>query len=404
MSKDMSDIVGGLTPQQARETVKAGIKPVDVTQKANEGAPDYRLPPIKNALKLIEEPLALPPVLIEGLLHSGSTMVYGGGSKTNKTFALMDLAVSVAAGVPWWGLKTTQGKVLYIDFELQKSFFRDRLKAIAQSKVVEDSHLEKLDVWNLRGHATDLKELTQELVERIKNGGYQVIILDPVYKVLGDRDENNAGDINSLMNELDKIAVESKAAIIVGHHFSKGNQAAKESIDRISGSGVFGRSPDAIVILTKHEEKDVFTVETTLRNFKSMDPFCVEWNYPLMMRNTSADPMKLKKPGASGPKFTPAQLMEVLGNEEMTTSEWEKAACAKLGMSKRTFADKKKILIDSRQVEFLANTKWKARALSKNTHTKPKFQGEPLQTAGTAIAPSAAIHSAVCATAAAALS
>ena len=130
MSKDMSDIVAKLTPEQAREKVNAGIKPVEVAQKPNEGEPEYRLPPIKNALKLIDEPLALPSVLIEGLLHSGSTMVYGGGSKTNKTFALMDLAVSVAAGVSWWGLKTTQGKVLYIDFELQKAFFRKRLTAI----------------------------------------------------------------------------------------------------------------------------------------------------------------------------------------------------------------------------------------------------------------------------------
>jgi hypothetical protein len=117
-------------------------------------------------------------------------------------------------------------------------------------------------------------------------------------------------------------------------------------MDRISGSGVFGRSPDAIVIITKHEQQDVYTVETTLRNHKSLEPFCVEWNYPLMMRNTSLDPKKLKKPGAFAQQFTPQQLLMALGNDEMTTAEWEAESCTLYKMSKRTFADKKKILVD----------------------------------------------------------
>lgn len=36
-----------------------------------------------------------------------------------------------------------------------------------------------------------------------------LIAIDPIYKVMGKRDEKSAGDINSLMNELDKLAVAS---------------------------------------------------------------------------------------------------------------------------------------------------------------------------------------------------
>jgi RecA-family ATPase len=41
------------------------------------------------------------------------------------------------------------------------------------------------------------------------------------------------------MNEMEEIAIKTGAAVVFAAHFSKGNQAAKSSIDRISGSGCF---------------------------------------------------------------------------------------------------------------------------------------------------------------------
>jgi hypothetical protein len=271
-------------------------------------------------------------------------MIYGGGAKTNKTFALMDMAISVAAGRDWWNLKTTKGKVLYMDFELPEVFFANRLNKIADEKKVAVDELKDLDVWNLRGHATDMSELTEEILNRIKTTEYSLIICDPIYKVLGDRDENSAGDINSLLNEFEMIAVESGAAIVAGHHFSKGAQGNKEALDRVSGSGVFARSPDAMVTITKHEEKDAYTVETTLRHLKSLDPFCVEWKYPLMVRNSNLDPSKLKKPGAAQRKYSDAELLSCLDEKPLSTGDWHKQAEERFGIKRRTFMDYKKRL------------------------------------------------------------
>lgn len=390
MSKDIAEVVRDLSPEGARIRVLKHRLPV--TRRRVE--PDRPgLPPIKKASALVAERMSLPPELVEGLLHRGSTMVYGGGSKTNKTFAMMDLAVSVASGSSWWGLKASQGRVLYMDFELQQAFFRERLDKIANAKGIPMAALDEIDVWNLRGHATDLSAISEEIIARIKDTPYSLIVIDPIYKVLGERDENSAGDINSLMNELDKIAVASNAAIVVGHHFSKGNQAGKESMDRISGSGVFGRSPDAIVIITKHEQQDVYTVETTLRNHKSLEPFCVEWSHPLMVRNTSLDPKKLKKPGAFAQQFTPQQLLMALGNDEMTTAEWKKQTCDLFKMSERTFDTKKGILVkEEKTVVKSDNNKWKATVPLgiADTKTRALLKETQLQTATTAIAPIAA--------------
>jgi AAA domain len=318
------------------------------------------LPPIRSLRALVDDIRPLPDELVAGLLHRGSTMVFGGGSKTNKTFCLMDLALSVAAGIPWWDLKTTKGRVLYLDYELDSRFFTARARKIADAKGIGSQVLDDVDVWNLRGFAADITEQVPKIVEKIKDRNYAMIVIDPIYKALGKRDENAAGDINSLMNEIETLAVQSGAAVIIGHHFSKGNQAGKNSMDRISGSGVFGRAPDAIVIITTHEQENTYTVETTLRNFKRMEPFCIEWAFPLMERNESLDPNKLKKPGAATTQYTVHQLLKVLGVQKLTTKEWEEQTCKDTGMKPRTFANKKKELVDGKKVTTVDKDKWKA--------------------------------------------
>lgn len=321
-----------------------------------------KLPPIIKASELLATEMPLPTPVIHGVLSAGSTMVYGGASKTNKTYALMDMAISVASGHPWWEFRTEMGKVLYIDLEIQQAHFRSRLEDIKDGKTESQikPNMENLDIWSLRGKAGDISELMPELEMRLSGKGYSLIIIDPIYKLLGYRDENSAGDINSLMNDLDKLAVATGAAIVVGHHFSKGGQAGKESMDRISGSGVFARSPDAIMIITKHETDGVFTVDVTLRNHKPIAPFCVSWEYPFMVPTANYDPRKLRIPGKRVEEFTVDMLLQVLGEAELTTSDWKKECAESHNMKDRTFSVKKKLLEDSGKVIKAENGKWKA--------------------------------------------
>lgn len=305
-------------------------------------------------------PLAKP--VIHGLLSAGSTMVYGGASKTNKTYALIDMALSVASGKPWWGFKTEKGKVLYIDLEIQPEYYRSRLEDIRERKdpLMTKEDTDNLVLWNLRGKAKDISALMPEMEMKLAGQDFKMIVVDPIYKLLGSRDENSAGDINSLMNELDRLAVATGAAIVVGHHFSKGGQAGKDSMDRISGSGVFARSPDTIVIITRHEIEDVFTVNVTLRNFKPIQPFCVTWDFPVMVRTDKYDPAKLKRPGMKVETFTGDQLLKVLGTQELSTADWAKETMKVHDMSKRTFGVKKAALEDEGKITKTADGKWKA--------------------------------------------
>ena len=82
-----------------------------------------------------------------------------------------------------------------------------------------------LHLWNLRGHNTDLTLLRPKLEEQLAKHQFGLLILDPDYKVLGNRDENANGDIAGLMNELERLAQSSGAAVVVAHHFAKSDKA-----------------------------------------------------------------------------------------------------------------------------------------------------------------------------------
>jgi hypothetical protein len=279
------------------------------------------LPPITDGASFLAEPAALPYELIHGILHCGSKMAIGGGSKSYKTWMLIHLAVSVAAGQPWIGRGTTRGKVLYCNLEIQPGFFRQRILAVCRRLGV-DLAPGQLDVWNLRGHAASYETLLPEILRLVRAEGYALIVLDPIYKLYGSADENSARDVARLMNGIEELSVRTGAAVAFAAHYSKGNQSSKESIDRMSGSGVFARDPDSILSLTRHEEDDAFTVEATLRNFKPLDPFVVRWVYPTMSVDGTLDPAQLRKSGGRPSEHDPSELMRALPETGLTVKEW----------------------------------------------------------------------------------
>mgnify|MGYP002260947056 FL=1 len=54
----------------------------------------------------------------------------GGSSKSYKTWALTDLALSVASGQPWWGRHCAKAPVVYINFELHVWAVAQRINAL----------------------------------------------------------------------------------------------------------------------------------------------------------------------------------------------------------------------------------------------------------------------------------
>ena len=258
------------------------------------------LPPFEGAIVRAEELPTMPDEVIEGILLETHKMLLTGPSKANKTWCLIALAVSVATGGYWIGLRCAKRKVLYIDLETDRRTLQKRISTVAYKKgALVGDVAGNLVVWPLRGKSCRLSEIVGELFERCCPGEFGMVVIDPAYMVQ-DGDENNARDIREFFANLDRLCVGLGCTVVISHHHSKGAQGLKSSIDRGSGSGVFGRAPDAVIDLTElvlepgtlqmaRELKSLaattyltgWRMSFTLREFAPRPPLDVWFSFPL---------------------------------------------------------------------------------------------------------------------------
>jgi hypothetical protein len=284
--------------------------PIDIA--VDLGVVPEPLPQIQTAEEMKQTVGPAPPQIVRGILHLGSKMTLNGTSKSNKSWSLLDLALSVATGQKWWGHQCERLPAIYINFELHPWAVNERLNAL-QAARPECAHTEgNLHFWHLRGKNADLTLLRPELETHLDRHDYGLIILDPAYKLLGNRDENSNGDIASLMNEFERLAKRTGAAVTIAHHFAKGDSSAKAALDRSSGAGVWSRDPDTIITLTPHEEENCFTVNTTLRNLPQKPEFVLAWDYPLMRVVPDLNPESIRRSHGRKKSCTDKEFMNKL--------------------------------------------------------------------------------------------
>ena len=228
---------------------------------------------------------------------------------------LIELAYAIAEGMNWMGKRCKQGKVLYVNLEVDRASCINRISEVYKAFGMNvGNHAKNIDIWNLRGHATTMERLAPKLIRRCEKQGYIAVIIDPIYKVMNG-DENKAGDMAAFCNQFDAIANALNCSVIYCHHFSKGFQGGKKSIDRASGSGVFARDPDAILTVTELDVPESLVeangiplrIEYTLREFKPLEPTDI-WNrYPIHYVDDEGILSEYEPPSVDGEKAKVAQ-------------------------------------------------------------------------------------------------
>lgn len=215
----------------------------------------------------------LSPPLIDGILRQGHKMLLAGPSKAGKSYALIELCCAVAEGRSWLGFGCAQGRILYVNLELDRASCLHRFKDVYTALGWAPENLDKIDIWNLRGKSVPMDKLAPKLIRRASKKDYIAIVIDPIYKVITG-DENSADQMANFCNQFDKVCTELGCAVIYCHHHSKGAQGGKRSMDRASGSGVFARDPDALLDLI---ELDVTEALRAQEENKAVCRVCVSW-------------------------------------------------------------------------------------------------------------------------------
>ena len=132
----------------------------------------------------------LAPPLIDGILRQGHKMLIAGPSKAGKSYALIEMCCAIAEGKEWLGWNCTKGRVLYVNLEL------DRAKEVV---VVSQT------TFNYNKF--------QELVEIIKEKGYDIIVLNTICNATEER-----------QTEARAIAEQVDAMIVIGGRNSSNTQ------------------------------------------------------------------------------------------------------------------------------------------------------------------------------------
>ena len=217
----------------------------------------------------------LAPPLIDGVLRQGHKMLIAGPSKAGKSYALIELCCAIAEGKKWLEWNCTQGKIMYVNLELDRASCLHRFKDVYTALGIAPDNLSNIDIWNLRGRSVPMDKLAPKLIRRASKKNYIAIIIDPIYKVITG-DENSADQMAHFCNQFDKVCTELGCAVIYCHHHSKGAQGGKRSMDRASGSGVLARDPDALIDLVELElNDDILKQEKN----KAVCKVCEGWLY-----------------------------------------------------------------------------------------------------------------------------
>ena len=313
-----------------RDTPETPAPPQDAPLQFESQTSDFQGLPEPESFQEWGDPsvtIRLPDYCIDGLLPVGGKMILGGGSKSFKTWQLIDLGLSVAHGVPWMGLNTERSKVLYLDLEFIPAFFKKRV-GVAEAKGLGPT--DNFHVWHLRGIEYNPSVLLQVMQSWETFEEYKLIIIDPFYKMNAGGDENANGEVTDLLLKIERFAKSS--AVVFAHHFAKGDMGGRDPIDRCAGAGSFARDPDAILSCTRHEVKHALTIDVSVRNDKPIDPFVVRFDTTLlhMVHEPDLDPDKLHKPGQpfkdldeakAGSAKTIENLALQCGDKSMTRGE-----------------------------------------------------------------------------------
>lgn len=162
--------------------------------------------------------------LVKGLMTRGELSMLAGPSQSGKSFLAIDLACSVARGIPWFGRKVKQGGVVYQAGESAKGVRRKRLPAYrARHRCAADDVPFALLQAPVNLHASD--DDTQAMIEeclfwREAWGSLELVVIDTFSAATPGANENASEDMSRVLARCGRIAEATGAAVLLVHHMN----------------------------------------------------------------------------------------------------------------------------------------------------------------------------------------
>lgn len=219
--------------------------------------------------------LEAPRWLIQDLWMTQSHGVIGGDPKSSKSLVSLAMGLSIASGRPFLGddrfQVSTPGPVLMIQEENTPWDVQDKLRKLAMlyglidsedvevmpagegsvaGEVVRLGFPTEAPLLLLNNFGFDLseEEMREALEESIRDVGPVMVILDPLYLMLGSADADRADQVRPFQKWLLSLRYTYGTAVVVVHHFGKPRvDEGRKAGHRLLGSGTWYNWVDSAV-------------------------------------------------------------------------------------------------------------------------------------------------------------
>ncbi|MCK9471804.1 MAG: AAA family ATPase [Bacilli bacterium] len=243
--------------------------------------------------ELMGKNIEQPKWLIKDWWEAGSHGIIAGEPKTYKSTITTEIAVSVASGKPLFNNYevVTPGPVIIIQEENSEWLMQDRFAKISGSKdlmgsiqhedkVIKISSPEDLPILCVNREGINLtQEEDKQWIESLcKQNRPVLIILDPLYLMLGEVDSNSAKELRNTLQWLITLSTKFNIAVMLVHHFNKGGTSSRGGQRMLGSTTLHAWVQSAIYNRVADNKKNTITVEREFRSFNTPEDLQITFN------------------------------------------------------------------------------------------------------------------------------
>lgn len=205
-----------------------------------------------------------PAYLIRGVMAGADYGMFAAEFKAGKTWAMTDLAVSVASSTPWLGMFEVDapGPVLLFAGEGGERKIARRFRAVCESRGIDPSGL-PIRVCLRVPHLTSAAAMCL-VEEEIAQGRPKLVIIDPLYLAARGAKGSDLYEMGAHLEGAQAICQRHGAALLIAHHWNKTGEG--RGAKRMSGAGpdAWGRVLISAAKVASHTDPSTLATTVTL--------------------------------------------------------------------------------------------------------------------------------------------
>jgi hypothetical protein len=348
--------------ESAREAIQRGQEPDDVFSKMTSDietiAPSVNAAVFGSDLDDNDSPLEKTEYIVDGFLAKGSRTMLFGESGSGKSFVGIDLAYSVACGIPFMGHETKKGVVWYLALEGRQGL---RARARAWQTVRGVNAPSGSVLLNSRGIDLQGAESVQWLCNCLKTAKEKpdLLIIDTWAEALGADDSDTTASRTG-QAALSKIQGCGDFALLVIHHCGHGDKS------RARGASSLFATLDHCYRLEEKKDGERLLVSTKQKDMEAPPPVAFRLKKIALLAqggivNSAAieliddlpEVMETRSTKLSNTEATVLDAIDQAGDAGLTQAAL-RTACP--GVDRRVFPRIKKSLVEKKLICFDGQT------------------------------------------------